>query len=256
MRKFLGIALILGFVAFALSAGAQEENVVGMMVHVKPKAGMTDQWVEGGKKHMEFHRQKGDTWSWFVWQVISGDDTGDFLIGSFGHKWSDFDNMPVSEAEDQADYKATIEPYTESVSVGYSAFMAKHSLPPGEDAAPPKLLSVMTVYAKPEKVADYLNAVSKIPEALEKAQSPTRYWFSRVVAGGRLPAFTVVFPHENWAAIAPSGTPFRKMLEEAHGQTEADAILRSLSDAAYGSRNVILAYREDLSYIPAGPSSR
>ncbi len=45
------------------------------------------------------------------------------------------------------------------------------------------------------------------------------------------------------------------MLEEAYGRTEADSILRALDEASYDMRTTILAYREDLSYMPSSPTS-
>lgn len=259
MRNVVAVGLALIWMALALPAAAQEEGeegVVGILIQAKPKAGMTDEWVEGAKKHMEFHRQKGDPWEWHVWQISSGEHVGDFVIGSFEHKWSDFDNMPVSEQEDMANWKATLEAYTESENIKYITDMPEHSVPPAKGTPPSKLLTLTTVYAKPEKVSDYMNAVSKIPEALAKAESKTKYYFSRVVAGGRQPAFLVWFINESWASMAPSGTPFRKMLEDAYGPTEADSILDSLANASYGSSTTILSYRSDLSYVPSSPSSR
>jgi hypothetical protein len=50
-------------------------------------------------------------------------------------------------------------------------------------------------------------------------------------------------------------TPFRKLLDDAYGRVEAESILRALNEAAYDMRTTILAYREDLSYMPSSPSS-
>ena len=255
MRKLLFIAVATSLVALAPLATAQDENVVGMMVHVKPKAGMKDKWEEGAKKHMAFHREKGDSWQWLFWEIVSGENVGDFVVGSFEHKWADFDNMPVTGPEDAADLKINGDPYTESANVKYIEDMLKHSVAPAEGTPPAKLVTLVTVHVKPDMVEGYLNAVSKIPEALAKAGSDTKYYFSRAVTGGRQPSFIIFFPHQSWAEMGPSGTPLRKILEEAYGRTEADSILRALDEASYDMRTTILAYREDLSYMPGSPTS-
>ncbi len=254
MSNRIAILLVLGMVALALPATAQDENVVGLIIHVKPKAGMKDKWEEGAKKHMAFHGDKGDPWTRIVWEIVSGENVGDFVIGSFGHKWADFDNVPVSGSdEDAADLKINGAPYTESANVKYIEDMPKHSVAPAEGTPPAKLVTLVTVHAKPDKVEGYLNAVSKIPGALAKAGSDTKYYFSRAVTGGRQPSFIIFFPHESWAEMGP--TPFRKLLDDAYGRVEAESILRALNEAAYDMRTTILAYREDLSYMPSSPSS-
>jgi len=143
VKKFLILALAFALLAVALPATAQD-GTVSMLIRMKPKAGMTDQWEEGVKKHMEFHGQQGDTWSWAMWEVISGDKTGEFTVGTYGHEWSDFDNMPVSGPEDEADGKKNTEAYTESVSIMYSNYMPEFSLPP-DGSGQSKLLSTFGI---------------------------------------------------------------------------------------------------------------
>jgi hypothetical protein len=255
MRQLLLVAVAMSLVALAPPAAAQDENVVGMMIHVKPKAGMKDKWEEGTKKHMAFHREKDDSWQWFVWEIVSGENAGDFVVGTFEHKWADFDNMPLDRAEDLANRKMNSGPYTESANIKYIADMPKHSVPPADGTPPGKLVSLVTVNAKPDKADAYMNAVRKISDAITKTGSDTKYYFSRAVTGGRQPSFIVFLPNKGWAGMAPSGTPFPKMLEEAYGNTEAEAIIRTLDESIYDYRTTLLAYREDLSYMPSSPSS-
>ena len=254
MKRLLLIGVALGLVFTALPAASQEEDVVGMMIHVKPKAGMTDQWVQGAKKHMEYHRKKGDPWQWEVHQISSGENTGDFTIGTFEHKWSDFDNIPVSGLEDAADWKKNAGPYTESMETSYIVELPTHSVTPPKGTPPAKLAMVVKVYAKPEKSEEYVNAVGKLPAAIAKADSDLQYYFSRVVTAGRHPVFLVWWVHKSWASIGrPRGLP--EMLDDTYGRTESNAIMDVLSKTSFYSTNfTILTYREDLSYRPSIPS--
>ena len=256
MKRLALIAIALGLVLTALPASSQDENVVGMMIHVKPKSGMTDQWVEGAKKHKEFHVKKGDTWQWEVHQIASGENTGDFIVGAYERKWSDFDTRAEALGpEDLADWKKNVRPYTESEDIRYIVDLPTHSVKPPKGMPPAKLATLVTVYAKPEKVEEYMNAIGKLPAAFAKAESELQYYFSRVVAGGRQPAFLVWWVKKSWASM---GTPrhMRKMLEDAYGQSEGDSILDVLSKTSFHSTDfTILRYREDLSYRPSSPSS-
>jgi len=67
---------------------------------------MDHDFEEGYKRHLGWHRQNGDSWSWNGWTIISGDATGYFVDGTFFHAWSDLDS-PVSPAADGADNAVT-----------------------------------------------------------------------------------------------------------------------------------------------------
>ena len=177
------------------------------------------------------------------------------MVGTFEHKWADFDNMPIDRAEDLANRKMNSGPYTEAANIKYIADMPEHSVPPAEGTRPGKLVSLVTVSAMRDKADAYMNAVSKISDAITKTGSDTKYYFSRAVTGGSQPSFIIFLPNKGWAGMAPSGTPLPKMLEEAYGNTEAEAINRTLSESIYDYRTTLLAYRADLSYMPSSRTS-
>ena len=255
MKRLALVGIALGLVLTALPAASQEGDVAGMMIRLKPKNGMTDQLVEGLKKHTEFHAGKKDPWQWEAWQISSGENTGDFIIGTFEHKWADFDNVPVSGPEHEADWKKNGAPYTESMNTMYIADMPSHSVTPPKGTPTAKLATLVTVYLKPEKVEDYVNAISKIPAAFAKAGSDRQYYFSRVVAGGRQPAFLLWWVTKSWASMDRPGN-FLKVLEDTYGPTDGASILDTLSKSSLHESNfTILTYREDLSYKPSAPSS-
>jgi hypothetical protein len=49
------------------------------------------QQYEVGKKHMQFHRNQKDTWTWNTFAVETGDNAGMYVTSSCGHAWKDFD---------------------------------------------------------------------------------------------------------------------------------------------------------------------
>lgn len=56
----------------------------------------------GYKKHLEWHRQNGETWSWYGWYVISGPRHDQFIDATFNHNWDDFGHA-INPAGDNTD---------------------------------------------------------------------------------------------------------------------------------------------------------
>lgn len=56
----------------------------------------------GYKKHLKWHQENGETWSWYGWYVISGPRQGWFIDATFGHNWDDFSHA-INPAGDLAD---------------------------------------------------------------------------------------------------------------------------------------------------------
>lgn len=56
----------------------------------------------GYKKHLEWHRKNGETWSWYGWYIISGPRQGYFIDATFNHTWDDFTH-PINPTGDAAD---------------------------------------------------------------------------------------------------------------------------------------------------------
>jgi len=57
------------------SSAAAQGDVVEIHIN-KIKPGMTRQYEEGRKKHMNWHRQQNDAWSWYTWEILTGENTG------------------------------------------------------------------------------------------------------------------------------------------------------------------------------------
>ena len=53
--------------------------------------GMRAQLEAGRAKHMAWHKQQGDTWTWHVWEVTTGPETGSYIVVSPNHQWQDLD---------------------------------------------------------------------------------------------------------------------------------------------------------------------
>jgi len=101
------------------------------------------------------------------------------------------------------------------------------------------------------KQDDFTRAIGKFNEAIGKTQWPVHYTWFTLVNGGEGPEFVLSVPRNKWADFNPLEKPFDKMLEEAVGRSEADAINDTFAHAVSGVTSEIIEYRADLSYIPA-----
>ena len=251
-RQVLGIGVclaVLGLLFAGPVATQEEEGTIGLVYFVRAKPGMEAQFEEGTKKHMEWHRQQNDTWTWGAWVTMTGENTGRYAFGSFGHHWADFDNPGVSEEEDEANLQATMAPYAESAVARYYAYLPQVSHPAPEGESFP--LSVVLVFElRVGTEGKFINNITKVHKAIEKTNWPGYHEWYVLVNGGRQPMFVLVLPQESWADMAPQETSFEAMLEEAFGRQEAESILRAFNHIIKSETSSIVRDRPDLSYIP------
>ena len=64
---------------------AQNANNVCRVYFSTPKPGMGQQYEVGRKKHMQFHRDQKDTWTWNTFAIETGDNAGMYVTSSCGH---------------------------------------------------------------------------------------------------------------------------------------------------------------------------
>ena len=253
MRRERASALVMGTLLLALAwaaPGAAEEpaGAIARVSWFRAKPGMEKQLEEGLKRHMSWHRGQRDPWAWLIFQVLSGEDTGGYVGGVFGRQWEDFDSPPVSGEEDTADAQANVRLYTEGSVVQFYEFLPAVSRPAPADQ--PTLYEELVFELHYGKSADFLYAIGKFHQAIEKTGWPAHYEWYELANGGSDPTFVLVLPRGKWADFKPLEKPFERMLEEAVGRPEAQALLDTFSRTVKNARSRILRARRDLSYIP------
>ena len=249
MRRTGNFLVVLSLLLLALPVLAQEEEgTIARIVFFRAKPGMQQQLEEGLKKHMAWHKAQNDPWAWAVWSYISGEETGMYGGGSFGHKWEDFDNPPVDLAAHRADLVENILPY---VAPGrqwrFYQFLPKVSKPLGTPAAMSKIVVLRVRFGKS---AEFASLIKKFHEAIEKTNWPEHYGWYRLVNGGPGPEYVLVLPRENWASLKGPEKSFPAMLAEAVGQEEAAALLKRWGKVIKSESSTLTRNRPDLSYTP------
>lgn len=251
MRRGIVVVLWLLAVSVAICIGQAQPESVARIGVFQPKPGMTSQFEQGRKRHNQWHRSQNDSWAWDTWEVLIGENAGQYVTGTFGHKWADFDAFATKlEKADTADSNQNIQPYVQFAKPFLYAYLPDISRPPAGDTPAP-LAQLLHFHLKQGAEMDFEQTIRKIHEAIQKTNWPAHYMWYALVSGGPGPQMTLVLPHDNWADFKEPEPSFPQMLENAYGKDEAQAILKSFGTTVESERSEIIRYRPDLSYRPA-----
>ncbi|MBO9636473.1 MAG: hypothetical protein J7578_25455, partial [Chitinophagaceae bacterium] len=96
-------------------AVSAQDRTLAQFVTWSPRPGMTQQFIEGYKRHLQWHKNANDSWYWYGWFFISGPRTGQFMDATVDRSLADFDD-PVDPAGDLADNEKNTMPYADVTS--------------------------------------------------------------------------------------------------------------------------------------------
>ena len=105
---------------------------------LRPNDGKTVEFEAGYLRHLEWHKQAGDPWTWYGWTIWSGDRYRWFVYATFGHSAGSLDSA-VTPAEDERDNVRNVEPHVEWVTNGMYEFLPGLSRGTGVPQATPRL---------------------------------------------------------------------------------------------------------------------
>ncbi|HEX9119883.1 MAG TPA: hypothetical protein VF840_05035, partial [Terriglobales bacterium] len=107
MRKPFLVLFIVCLAATLAVAQAPPASVCEVHIN-KVKPGMAAQYEQGRAKHMAWHKSQNDKWSWEVWEITTGENTGNYLVAACGHAWKDFDTREKFNIADGLDATASM----------------------------------------------------------------------------------------------------------------------------------------------------
>jgi hypothetical protein len=253
MRK---VCVLLSFLAlaFALPAGAQmHPKTVARIVNIKVKPGMGPEFEAGLKKFHQWEHEHHFPVTYFTWAIISGDRTGQYMLGTFGHDWKDFDEIQKAAAGSGEQIQEDMGAYVESAVISYWVVRPGLSLtPPDPNAKVAPFADVTTFYLKPGDENDVEDVIKEVNTAIRKTQWPAKpsRWYS-LFNGGDGAAMVLASDCQSWAEFQTPETSLGKMLAGAYGQDGAETLMKKFDKALKSVRTEIYRYQPDLSYIPA-----
>ena len=255
-------ALLLITVMVALSAAAQTSSqpatggagdAIVQVIAGRAKPGSEAQYIEGRKRHIEFHRAQNDPWAWHVYDVISGDATGVLLTVSSPHKWADRDARAQFFRDDQTDVQKNIAPHSGFGEVSFwrpRPDMARAGAPKPTDPPTP-YFTVQHFVLNADAMPAYVENVKRIAAAQDKANfaAPKGMWY-QLLNGGEGPHFVLVTPRKNWAEFETPKETLDEALKRALG-AEGATLLNNLRKGMKRTWTEALRHNDELSYHPA-----
>jgi hypothetical protein len=250
MNKLLSV---LGVMLFATISGFSQEKpgTLASLEFQTPKAGMAKQYEDGRKQKAEWHKQQKDTKPLMVWETISGDHTGTYIVGRLGQHWADLDKPSIPDQTDLEEYNKVVGAYVQSIVTRHYELLPKMSKPL-DSTVPSKFSEIITFRVRPGKGDDFRSAVARATEAIEKTKWPPHFLWYALASGGSADTYVLVLPHANWADFEdkPDVKPFPEMLKEAFGRAEADSVTKRFDSSIESETTEIIQFRPDLSYLP------
>jgi hypothetical protein len=250
--KFL---IMLTIVAIAAPLMAQEEGSPPMVAEnffVTTDPGLALEFESAYRDHMEWHAQENDTWYWHTWQIVSGNNVGQYIVRSGNHAWADFDEHAEFASDDWAHFQSNVAKYVKEMSSTMVVSDPDISNWP-DDYGIPTMVDVTVFQVNNEYDRAFYHTIKKLHAAIIDKEMPFTYAWSFVASGGEGPGPTwvMVFPFKNWAEYGASWEPrFWQMVEEVYGDFETDLIRKMMNKAIVHGENYMVAYRPDLSYNP------
>ena len=243
---------LLAFTGFIPALAQQPGDIVEIHIN-RVKPGMTQQYEAGRKKHMAWHKSQNDAWSWNTWSVLTGPATGSYVVGSFGHNWTDLDGRDKFTQADGADSQASMGASLAGEEQSYYRYRADLSLS-NETFPPTAMISVTHYMVEPAAVNDFIEGIKKVNEGIKKTNFPQAgpsRWY-QLVNGGEGPHFVLVGDRATWSTFQPpTDKTLDSMMEEAYGKEQGAAILSALRKGIRSTLSEALEYRPDLSYAAA-----
>ena len=249
MMYVLAVSLLATCSAFAQS---NPGNIASIETQT-PKNGMTQQYEQGRKQKADWHKQQKDPLPLYVFEILSGDNTGSYLVGRFDQHWADMDKPAIPDTADTEEFNKVVGNYVQSVTARFYQFLPKLSNPDTSTTGPSKYDEVVTFRIRHDKIGVFRGSLARLAEAVGKTKWPVHYEFYELANGGYDGTFVLAEPHANWADFEdkPDVKPFRDMLKDAFGQAEADSIYERLESSIESEYSEIIQFRSDLSYVPA-----
>lgn len=247
-------ALAVSSIASAHAADAGTTLVTIEYTDTVAPAGM-HVYEAGIEAYVRCLREHHVTFNEYAFTRATGRNTYQISFEREPMTWAQRDGLGGESRPCKPIFNTQVDPHlqSESAAVLMEQPTMSHLASSAKHPAPPQVLHVFnyTLKSGPAAHAAFANAMKKIAAAAAKTKWPY-YWDMVAVEGGGegAPDYQLVIGGEDWAdAGAEPDLSLWKMVANAFGQPEADAIRKSLDGAIEKISDHFDRYSAELSYI-------
>jgi hypothetical protein len=166
---------------------------------LRPHDGQSLEFEAGYVRHLEWHKQARDSWTWYGWSIWGGGRYRWFVYATFGHSAGSLDSA-VTPAEDERDNLLNVAPHVEWVENGLYEYLPSLSRGSGVPA-PTARLEFTTVELAPGAGKAFEAALGAARPGVEGET----LWY-RMAAGGAAPRYVRLRPMASLAALLTGGS--------------------------------------------------
>ncbi len=188
------VALSLTAVTPAIVAAQKERGPFARISILHPRDGQTVDFEAGYIRHLDWHQQAKDSWTWYGWNITFGERQRWFVYATFGHAAANLDN-PVAPADDQRDNILNVAPHVDYWGNGLYEFLPALSRGTGVPE-PTAHLELTSVDLEAGAAKAFESAIS----ARQSTLQGETLWY-RMVAGGLSPRYVRLRPRPSLAAL-------------------------------------------------------
>jgi hypothetical protein len=254
--KYFSLALALAITALGCASptsvlAQQKPGNLILIGELMPKPAAVQPFEQGLKQLAAWHVSVNDPQSRAVFQQITGEKRGTYLIVLRGMHWADLDRSTPSDEQEQAEFSKAMGDTVASHVVRTYEEIPRLSHPglPARNR-PSKYYEIDTFHVPLGKQNRFAAAVARFREAIEKTKTPGEFVCTVLSEGGEFGTWELVFGHDTAAEFG--GPPPDEILKNAFGSKEADSIVQEFSDLTGGFfTEEVVQFRPDLSYFPS-----
>lgn len=212
-------------------------------------------YVAGIQTYIRCLREHDVTYNEYAVDHVTGRNTYEISYYREPMTWAQRDERGSESAPCRGTFNTQVDPHLKSESGAVMAEEPEMSHLPasGKSQSPPQFLHIFnyTLRSGPAANTAFCDAVKKIAAAATKTKWPY-YWDAVAIEGGGegAPDYQLAIGGRYWADVGTEPSPaLWKMVANAYGQAEADAIRKSLDDSIAKLSDHFDRYDAQLSYI-------
>src|SRR5262245_23840366 len=137
MRACLSLALV-GLLVPGLLVAQHAAAPYARIAVLRPHDGKYLEFEAGYIRHLGWHEQAKDPWTWYGWSIWGGDRYRWFVYATFGHTAAGLDSA-VAPAEDERDNLLNVAPHVEWITNGLYEYLPGLSRGSGVPEPTPRL---------------------------------------------------------------------------------------------------------------------